>query len=472
MRGASPSARGPGPEVPIERAGPGDLAMLAMSARASVQQQVGAVLLLDTGPGFDLPGAEQLFAERIRTVPRLRQRLHRPPPGAGGPLWLDDPAFEVARHLGRLRCPEPGDEQALLDLAAAVIGTALPRDRPQWSAAFVTGLADGRVALLVVLHHVLVDGIGGLAVLGRLVDQGGPGPASPARPFPRPRPPYARLVADATRAKGRALVRLPFALRTLGAATAAGGGLHPPRAAPCSLLGRTGTRNRFAVVRVDLRRLHAGSSRLGGTVNDALLAAIAGALESLLERRGETVETLAFAVMVTARRSATAEELGNAAAPLLVSVPTGGDGAQRMRRLAGTVRGARAAAAGSPIIGVLGPLFRLFAVAGLYHWFIGHQHRFHALVSNVPGPDGPLAFDGTPIRAIVPVSVGDSGNVTVSFLALSYAGTLTVTVIADRDAVPELAELASSLQAELDALVSEPAARPASRTRSPRPASG
>ena len=80
-------------------------------------------------------------------------------------------------------------------------------------------------------------------------------------------------------------------------------------------------------------------------------------------------------------------------------------------------------------------------------------------VSNVPGPDRPLSFAGAEIAAIVPVSVGESGNVTVSFLALSYAGVLTVTVIADRDAVPELADLVGMLQAELDALTGAPEAR-------------
>lgn len=447
--------RVPPSPAPIERAGPGDLAMLAMSARATVAPQLGALLLLDATPDFDLPAAERLLDERIRAVPRLRQRLVRTPPGAGGPLWLDDPGFDVRRHVGGMRCPAPGDEEALLGLAATVLDRALPRDRPQWSATFVTGVSGGRVALLVVLHHVLLDGIGGLAVLGRLVDPGG----TSAQPFPRARPSYGRLVADATRAKARALCRLPSDLAGLRGSSAAAGGLHPPRAAPCSLLGRTGTRNRFAVVRADVHRLHDAAHRSGGTVNDALLAAIAGALEALLERRGESVGTLRVAVMVAARRSVTAEELGNAAVPLLVAVRTGGDGADRLRRLAGTVRSARPAAARSPMLGVLGPPFRLLARIGLYHWFIGHQHRFHALVSNVPGPDRPLAFDGMPIGAIVPVSVGESGNVTVSFLALSYAGTLTVTVIADRDAVPELPEFAAVLQAELDALVSAPAAR-------------
>jgi hypothetical protein len=86
----------------------------------------------------------------------------------------------------------------------------------------------------------------------------------------------------------------------------------------------TSGRSRFAVVRTDLTALLAAGHRAGGTLNDALLAAVAGALAALLERRGESVETLVLAVLVNARRSGTADELGNAATPLLVSVPTGG----------------------------------------------------------------------------------------------------------------------------------------------------
>jgi hypothetical protein len=92
------------------------------------------------------------------------------------------------------------------------------------------------------------------------------------------------------------------------------------------------------------------------------------------------------------------------------------------------------------MIAGFGPLFRLLARAGLYRRYIEHQHRLHTLVSDVPGPHVRLAFDGAPIRAIVPVSVGDA-------------------VVADPEAVPDLRILAALLQAELDALVGEPVAR-------------
>ena len=83
----------------------------------------------------------------------------------------------------------------------------------------------------------------------------------------------------------------------------------------------------------------------------------------------------------------------------------------------------------------------------------------HTLVSNVRGPEEPLSIAGAPVTSIIPITVGEAGNVTVTTAALSYAGTLMVTVIVDPDRVPELAELAAALQAELDALTKAPATR-------------
>ena len=111
---------------------------------------IGAILVLGAEPGFSVAEARRLLGERIRAVPRLRQRLHRAPPGCGRPYWADDPAFDADRHVRQVRCPPPGDERTLLDLAAAQLGEPLPPSRPLWSAMFVTGLADGGSALLVI----------------------------------------------------------------------------------------------------------------------------------------------------------------------------------------------------------------------------------------------------------------------------------------------------------------------------------
>jgi diacylglycerol O-acyltransferase / wax synthase len=441
----------PGHPVPIERASAADLALLAMECGGAVPEHLGAVLVLDAGPGLDVESVGRVLAERVWAVPRLRQRLVRAPTGCGRPVWVDDPGFDAARHVRLLPCPDPGDEQALLDVAAALITDPLPRSRPLWAAAVVPGLRGGRVGLVLVLHHVLADGLGGLAILARLVDGADSGPA---RAFPQPRPARRRLAADAFRSRLR-WSRAGW--RELPRSLAAAGGVRAPRAVACSILQRTGPRRRFAVARADLEALRAAAHRHGGTVNDVLLTAVAGALHTLLERRGEPIEALRIAVMVAGHRAAAADTLGNQVAPLLVGVPGAGPPAERLARIAGTVRAERVSTTGRPPAAVPQPLLRVLAAAGLYRLYMNHQRRLHALVSNVHGPDRPLTLAGAPIASVIPVSVAEAGNLTVTFVALSYAGTLTVTIIADPDRVADLPVLTAALQTELDALTTPPA---------------
>jgi WS/DGAT/MGAT family acyltransferase len=434
---------------PIERIAPSDLVMLAMDRRGRTPEHLGAVLVL--GAGTDVVAVERVIAERARRIPRLCQRLVRVPPGCGNPVWIDDADFDPSRQMRRVRCPHPATEQELLDLAAAIATEPLPRSRPLWISTIVTGLADERIALVIVLHHVVADGIGGLAVLDRLVD--GAAVSTPARAFPSPRPALARLAAEAARARLRSLRRFPTVLRALRVSLAAGGGMHPPAAAPCSLLQPTGSRRRFAVARADLAGLRAAAHRYGGTVNDAMLAAVAGALRTVLVQRGERVETFRVGLMVAARRSAPAEALGNSTAPLLVDVPSSPEPEARLAAIAGTVRARRDSATGPAPVALIAPLFRALAALGIFRWYIAHQRRLHTLTSNVRGPDRQCRVADAPIESIIPISVGEAGNITVGFVALSYAGVLVVTVTADPDHAPDLPAVATALQDELDALV-------------------
>ncbi len=115
----------------------------------------------------------------------LRQRLIRVPLGCGGPIWVDDLGFDIRRHVRAVACREPGDEAALLDTALSVTMRPLPRTAPLWSAVLVTGAAGRCLAFVIVLHHALADGVGGLAVLAELID----GPSHPPGVcIPRPAP--------------------------------------------------------------------------------------------------------------------------------------------------------------------------------------------------------------------------------------------------------------------------------------------
>ncbi|SFQ95988.1 acyltransferase, WS/DGAT/MGAT [Lentzea waywayandensis] len=409
--------------------------------------QVAAVLVLETPSPADIGAVREAIAARITAVPRLRQRLVRTPFGHGRPVWIDDPSFAIASHVSSAGCPAPGDEQALLDVVADIVTRRLPPSRPLWSATLVTGIAEGRCALVVVFHHVLADGIGGLAVLTHLVDGV---PIAPHRGFPRRAPRRLDLFIDVLRSRARAVRRLPAGAGRLRAAVAelgVGGGAHPP---DCSLNRPTGRSRALAVARADLGAVRATAHAQGGTVNDVVVTAVAGALGTVLAGRGEAVDRLVISVPVSARRHATTAELGNQVGVIPVEVPTGGDPIQRLADVARITRQRKTRAPGSSAA-LITPVFRALAQFGAYEWFVNRQRLVNTFVSDLHGPEQRLSFLGAPVVDVIPVS-GISGNVSVAFTALSYAGTLNITAIADPNRCPDLRLLAEQLRRELRVL--------------------
>jgi diacylglycerol O-acyltransferase len=444
----------PRPDAPtIERATPDDVVSLATDV-GPVPMQVGAVLWLHDRPGPDDVIAR--VAERIPSVPRLRQRLVATPLGAGRPVWIDDARFRLTDHVDVRDDGAPLDHDGLLRLAAEVVTAPLAPDRPLWRMTYVRQLGGGGSALIVVFHHVLADGIGGLAVLASLVD----GEVEPTgEAFPRPGPTRAELLADAFRRRWQTLRHPAPSMRRLRAAAAQ---LRPQAgtvtATPCSLNRPTGPRRALTVVTADLEPLHRVARAHGATVNDVLLTAVAGALHEILAASGERVDRLVISVPMSAREHATVTSLGNDVGAVPVLVPADGELFRRLVRTAAVTRSAKQTSRGASMA-ILGPLFRLLARLGLFAWFINRQRLVHTFVTNLRGPEVPLAFVGSTVDAIAAVAVV-TGNVTVSFAAISYAGTVTVTVVADPDAGPDLAALHRALEGQLDRLAGRSPADP------------
>jgi len=188
--------------TPIERASSADMMELA-SDIGPAPRQVGALLRFGRGTALGFDDVQRSIADRIGEIRRLRQQLVPTPWGCGRPVWVDDQDFDIAHHVEAVASGAPGDDTALLATAAALVTLPLPAHRPLWSATLVEGLADGGCALVVIFHHVLADGMGGLAVLASLVDSGISTPSieSPA-PFPR----RSALAYDAASSRLRALV--------------------------------------------------------------------------------------------------------------------------------------------------------------------------------------------------------------------------------------------------------------------------
>jgi len=456
---SSPSRRGELAVSPsLDRASAADLMQFA-TGDGRAAGHIGAVLVLGAAPGFSVAEARRVLGERIRTVPRLRQRLYRAPPGCGRPYWADDPAFDIDEHVRQACCPPPGDERALLDLAAAQLGEPLPRSRPLWSATFVTGLADGGTGLLVIMDHVLADGIAGLAVLGALTDQAAESAGARTDRFPAPAPRTRELAVDAWRGRlhrvaraGPGAPRQARGLRRIRAGIAELGGAPPPRQRPATSLNRpVGPRRRLDVVTVGLAAIRDAGRAHGGTVNDVVLAAVAGALRTLLATRGEQLDEITVTVPVAARRAASSGELGNQIGIMPVTVPARGDLGARIIRTAAITRERKSRARGASAT-LFVPAFLLLARIGLLRWFADHQRLVQTFVTNLRGPEGPLTVGGAMVRAIIPIP-STTGNVTVTFAAASYTGTLYITILSDPDGMPDAPALAAALRRELPVAV-------------------
>lgn len=439
-----------------ERAGPDDLRELAVD-RTGVPWQFGVLLVLDRP--LDPAELRRALTDRIRAVPRLRRRLVRTPPLCGRPVWVDDPGFTLERHVREVRCAGPLTDGALHDVAVRAVGTRLSLRRSPWEALVVTGTTGDRGALIVVCHHVLADGMGGLAALGALVDDGlVPGdPPAHDDDFPRPAPTVGRLFVDALATRARTLRHLRREVRRLRDALGELRATHAPRPPRSSLNRPVGARRALRVVRVDLGDVHAAAHRHGGTVNDVLLTAIGGALGALLRGRGDEVDEVVASVSITARPRRDTTDLGNAVGVLPVGLPTSGPPAARLREVARRTAAGRQRTRGASA-SVLGPMIRLAAAVGVLPWIVDHQRVVTTFVTNLRGPRAPLTLLGARVGEIVPITT-TTGNVPVVFGALSYAGTLAVTVVADPDVCPELDTLVAALRADLAAVLSAPGVR-------------
>jgi WS/DGAT/MGAT family acyltransferase len=422
-----------------------DLMQYAVGRNAAARQ-VGAVLLLGAGPG-GAAAVRRVLADRLSANPALRRRLRWPPPLRGRPYWADDPGFDACAHIAETGCPAPGDERALHDLAAATIVTPLPANRPPWSVTLVTGMADGSTGLIVVMDHVLADGAAGLALLAGLSDQ-------PAAPQSEPAAAGCRAdFAGTTHSTGadgppaRQMAR-DRGVHLLRAAVTELGGIKPPPRLPRTSLNRpTGPRRGIEVVAADLAGVRTFARANGGTVNDVVLAAVAGALRELLAGRGEELPEVCVSVPVSARRESADPRLGNQVGMMPVLVTTDGGLAERVRRVA-SVTGKEKTRARGASAALLVPVFLLLARVGLLAWFVNRQRLISTFVTNMHGPGQRLAIAGAPVQSIIAIPV-TTGNVTVTFGVLSYAGALRITIVSDPARVPDAAALAAAVNQEL-----------------------
>jgi diacylglycerol O-acyltransferase / wax synthase len=428
----------------IERISPGDAQNLAAD-RGRAPWNIAALLVLDGEDPFDLDAAREELGRRLPGVPRLRQRLWRVPFVLGRAVWVDHPAFDIAEHVVQLRCRAPADDRALLDTVAEIVTRRLPAQRPLWSLTFITEI-DGRpIGALVVMHHVLADGVGGLAVLAALVD--GTPPPEPVE-FPRRVPSRWALLADAGAGSLRALRQVPAAVGLVVRALAGVRAVRRVRPARTSLNRPTGSSRRLFVARADLGALKDVAHHHGATLNDVVLTAVGGALQQVLLQRGEHPGSLVASVPVAGRPTTDAQHLGNQVGvmpiDLCIDHRNAGERLVAISRLTRVARTADVAATAAVVNG----FGRAVGALRLTRLFTEHQRLVNTFVTNVRGPAVPLHLLRRRVVDIVAVPP-TTGNIPVSFGAFSYAGSVVITVVTDPQAAPDGADVAAALCEQL-----------------------
>lgn len=419
-----------------------------------------AGLLVFEGPAPTLDEVRAAVAARLHLLPRFRQRLDFVPLGLGRPAWVDADPFDVTEHIGHAVRPAPGGEDAIKTHVDALSEQPLDKTRPLWRMQLVEGLSDGRFALGLVLHHCMVDGLAIMNIFGTLLSPD-PNAADPiAEPWtPSPAPSTGeRLLAgtaDAIRTPGRLIQGVtgsaPSRVRRLvGLATALG---NAPRA---PMNGGRATRRRSTQwLEFDLDDIKAVRRACDTTVNNVVLAAVAGGLRRYAERTGEGVADLHAFVPVNVRADADTGDLGNHISMTYPRLPVSeADPLSRVAAAAAEVerlkRTDQAGAVGDLIAfsGLIPPA--LAARVNRTMYFAGGL--FNLTITNVPGPPIPLYFAGRRLTALggaAPLTAQHA--LTIAFL--SYDGRVFVSITADPARVPDSASFAADLDASFAELI-------------------
>ncbi len=431
----------------------------------SAHMHIGAALVFDQLPAGGTPQIAEFrdyVRSRIGILPRFAQQLSAPD---AGPLtwltWEPAEAFDTDAHVRHATLPAPGGEAELHEWLGDFWSHRLDRHRPLWEMVLVDGLQDGRWVLATKTHHCLVDGVGSLDIGHALLEA-----SADARPRP-PQPLPSTATESGRQAGGRLWLSPGLVMR--GARAGAGAALHPRESferaiaaaelivreeligAPKSSLNgpMSGTR-RFATVSLDLTEVKAIKTRLGGTVNDVVLAVCTGGLRQLLLARGDTPPRgdLRAQVPVNIRREDKEHALGNELTSLFVELPVGEADpiaryesiAQRTNRLkAGSQR------AGGKTIVDLADMGPPLAGALLARSMFGGTRMFNLTITNVPGDQQRLYAFGAPLLEVLPLVPLFAGH-TIGIAVVTYAGQMVFGLNADSVATPDLGTLKEGIE--------------------------
>ena len=428
---------------------------------------VGSVMLFELpARGFPYERLVDLVHARIASVPRYRQRVRSVPGHLANPVWVDDEDFDITYHVRQSALPKPGSREQLLDLVARLQVRPLDRYRPLWEVYLVEGLADGRFALVTKTHQALVDGINAVDIGQLILDPTNAVPDLPTDTWTAaPEPSDLDLVVGAlTEAVQRPNEVVETIRSGLGGVRAAGLRVAGEVGRVASVLAHTAARpaptsplnveigraRRFGVVDTDLDDYRAVRARFGRsgedevTINDVVLATIAGALRSWLLTRGEPVRpasTVSALVPLSVRDDVGGTRLGNSVQAFVVRLPVGEPSpVMRLHQVSYTMRAHQdtgRAIGADTLVGLAGFAPPTLHSLGARVASAMSRRMFNLVVTNVPGPQHPLYAAGARLLSSYPVVPLAKGQA-VSIGLTSYDGSVCYGLNGDRDAMPDI----------------------------------
>jgi WS/DGAT/MGAT family acyltransferase len=429
--------------------------------REESPMHIGAVCILDG----ELPHEEYVarVASKLPRLPRFREKVVSVPFLAGHPTWETDPEFDIHNHMPLHRLPAPGSEAQLQAKVNELIAGMMDRSRPLWELHVIHGLEGGRSALLSKVHHAMVDGVGGNAIMLVIFDLERDPPQKPIPDDYEPTTPpdpgrrlaealwdnartnievwaeYWKTLTELGRGLDRSRVEASFA----ALAETVPDLLAPPRRLPFNRRC-TGGRS-FVWTRLSFAEARAVRSALGGTVNDVVLTTLGGAVGRYCRAHGQKTDGLSMRVMVpvNVRPETATADLGNLVSVLPVQVPLHlDDHEQRLRAVRATTRtlkDGRVADGVSLVVNLAGavpaPLQAAFGAIATSPFPV-----FNIVCTNVPGPQIPLYALGHRLLAYYPhVPVGYDLGVTTAIF--SYDQQLFVGINSDTGACSDVETL-------------------------------
>ncbi len=397
-----------------------------------------------------------------KVYPPFNQVLRYPPLKAGTPGWVEDDEFDLDFHLRHSSLPKPGNMKQLEILVSRLHATLLDRERPMWEMHVIEGLEKNRFAIYCKMHHALIDGVGGMRLMESVMSTD---PEKGKLPFfavpPRSKkkmasgtvPQISSLIQStieqaASQAKTVAQVTQAFT-RLAKEARKTDKKLGVPYAAPASMLNTkiTGQR-RFTVAKFDMERIKKLGKKLGGTLNDVIMAMCAGALREYLEEHDDLPDKPLIGQVPVSVRPADGESTGNAISFLLCVLATDmEDPLERFARIHDSMSEGKKFLQGMSREAIMN-----YTSLGFLPYSIGQITRrpstrrpmFNVVISNVPGPRRHLYMHGAHLVELYAVSLlfhGQALNITIT----SYVDSLDIALIGCRDALPGIARLAEYL---------------------------